>query len=88
MRRELKLPTGKVASVKARILGRDQQHALRMIGKDSVNFPFAMVAVCAEVDGKALTMEDVLDLDYHDVEVLQGAVLGRGTATPTSGETP
>lgn len=83
--RELVLPSGKKASIDGRITGRHQQRALRMIGKEASTYTFALIAVSCTIDGRALTLEDVLDLDATDVDALQPIVLGKETkeAGPT-----
>jgi hypothetical protein len=76
--KELELPSGKRAVVYAGT-GRDVMRAGRVVDVQQdgqVGLAFAMVAMKVEIDGHALTYEDVLDLPEADALALIGATQG------------
>lgn len=79
--REITLPSGALARIIDPVLGRHQRNAVRMIGTDRTNLPYAMIAATTCVDGRDLTMEDVLDMVIADVQVLQIEVMGNGRSS-------
>lgn len=83
-RYELELPSGRKAQILKKASGRAIERAGRMAGDGagSMRLSMAMVAVKAQVDGKDITLEDVLDnIEDTDVFALIGAVMGKA---PTS----
>lgn len=78
-RYELELPSGRKATVLKKANGRHIERASRMAGDGAgaMRLSMSMVAVKAQVDGKDLTLEDVLELEDHDVFALIGAVMGK-----------
>jgi hypothetical protein len=61
--------------------GRDLLAASRMAGgNEPMRIAFGLIAVLVSVDGKALTIEDVEDLDMADVLALQGQVMGNAAS--------
>lgn len=83
-RYELELPSGSKAQILRRGKGRHIELAARMLGQQptQMQLSMAMVAVKAQVDGRALTFEDVQELEDFDVFALIGAVMGKAPVSP------
>lgn len=61
--------------------GRDLLAASRMAGgNEPMRIAFGLIAVLVTVDDKALTIEDVEELDMADVLALQGHVMGNAAS--------
>jgi len=75
--RQITLPTGRIASVRAG-RGRDLINAQRAVGRtaESGALMQALVAMLCTVDGKDLVYEDVLEMPIADVLTLEAEVMG------------
>lgn len=85
MQKELTLPSGKIAKIKAG-RGFDLLEAQKK-AKTSEEIPYALIAELVEIDGQALVYEDILELDLSDVIALQEIIAGKfqsATARPSS----
>jgi hypothetical protein len=80
-RKEVMLPSGKVAMVYDPVLARDQRAAIRMSGNDASSVPYAMIAAVASINGSEVTLEDVLEMPLGDVQALQAEVMGNGRSS-------
>lgn len=67
------LPSGKRATMLRMPRGRHLRAALKVIGadRDQTTIMFALVAQCTTIDGKAITFEDVDEMNLPDVGDLQ-----------------
>jgi hypothetical protein len=74
------LPSGRTVSIRAG-KGRDLMRAHRVAAgnPEPLAVSFALVAELAEIDGKSIVFEDILEMDLEDVLALQDEVLGRET---------
>ena len=96
MTKELELPSGKIAKIKAG-RGFDLLEAQKK-AKTSEEIPYALIAELAEIDGQPLVYEDILELDLPDVIALQEQIAGKlqsvtdkpssTSAKPQGGNTP
>lgn len=68
--KQITLPSGKTAEIKE-FKGKHIREAMRIMDGDTSAFIFAMIAICVEVDGKAIVMEDLDEMDGRDVLKLQ-----------------
>ncbi len=79
-RREVKLPSGAQVSILAKLKGKHLKAARRAAsagdGIDEENVLHALIAQAAVIDGKAITMEDVDEMDLDDVLYLRAFVSG------------
>lgn len=81
------LPSGEgYVDIMKKMIGKHQKLALQMIGRDSTNFPFALISVVCRFNGRDVTPEDVLEMDYEDCMMLQEETTGRLGKGRTSGE--
>jgi hypothetical protein len=81
-RREITLPSGARAMVR-RGRGRDLMRAQRAAAaSDSSAVAFALIAELAEIDGRIIVYEDVLEMDLGDVVALQEEILGENFGLP------
>lgn len=78
-RRTITLPSGKTAELR-KGKGRDLMRAHRAVAGNSepMSLGFALIAELAQVDGKPLVYEDILEMDLDDVLTLEGEVSGAG----------
>jgi hypothetical protein len=69
------LPSGKLAGVR-KGTGLDLMHAQRAVAgnKEQMASAFALIAELVEIDGKAITYEEVLTMPLADIGVLQAEV--------------
>ena len=77
--KELMLPSsGRKAVLGRKLKAKDAMAARRIVGKDRVDDPMAMllasIAPVLELDGKAVVFEDLVELDIEDVNALSEAV--------------
>jgi hypothetical protein len=86
MTKELKLPSGKVAQIRAG-KGFDLLQA-QIKAKTSEEIPYALIAELAEIDGQKLVYEDILELDLEDVLTLQEQVAGKFQTAKVSSTSP
>ena len=86
---EVTLPSGATARVLKKGKGADIMIATRMAGgmQDQGKFLMAMIAVKAVIDGRALTIEDVLELDDLDGMALIGHVMSGAGGKASAGDT-
>lgn len=76
---EVKLPSGKIAKIRPG-KGRDVVAAQRIAGTEPDKIIGALAAIRSEIDGKKMTLEELLDdLSDFDYLVLYGEV-GKGFA--------
>jgi hypothetical protein len=77
-RREHTLTSGVKVQVLTHGKGKHLRQASRIAGPgtDQMTFSMAMVAVKALVEGKAVTLEDLLEMDDNDVLEMIGIVMG------------
>jgi hypothetical protein len=77
-RREFVCTSGLKAQILIKGKGKHLRQASRMAGNtpDQMTFSMAMVAVKALIEGKAVVLEDLLEMDDTDVLELIGAVMG------------
>lgn len=73
---EIDLPSGRKAQILKARKARHQRNALRVAGRDQASVPFALTAELCLIDGQAVTLEDVLELDLDDSLILQAHVFG------------
>src|SRR5271169_5290528 len=78
-RRVIELPSGKHADVR-KGKGRDLMRAHRAVAGNSepMSVSFALIAELAQVEGKPLVYEDLLEMDLDDVLTLEAEVMGVG----------
>jgi hypothetical protein len=76
-RRIIELPSGKTAEVR-KGKGRDLMRAHRAVAgnPEPMSVSFALIAELAQVAGKDLVYEDVLDMDLDDVLTLEWEITG------------
>ena len=67
--KEFMLPSGKVARSK-KFKGKHIKDIYRIIGKDAESYMFAGIAVLTTIDNAPITMEDLDEMDGHDVNAL------------------
>jgi len=80
--REFALPSGKQAQLR-KGYGRDLMRAQRSAGDgDPTAVVFALIAELAEVGGRRLVYEDVLEMELGDVLALQAEVIGENFQGP------
>ena len=77
--RNITLESGMAASQTRPLKGRDAVAAHRVVGKDGSDIEkgCALIAQVLQINGKAVVMEDLLDLDLDDLLVLTEAVTGK-----------
>jgi hypothetical protein len=86
--REVVLASGKVAQVR-KGYGRDLMRAQRAAASgDPTAVMFALIAELAEVEGRRLVYEDVLEMDLADVLTLQAEVVGENFQGPPPPASP
>ena len=74
------LPSGKTATLRAGT-GRDFVKAGTLAGQDQpMAVGAALISLLVQVDGKALSFDDALDLPLNDFMKLQNIVTGKGVA--------
>ena len=87
-RREVTLPSGRIAWVLKKITGRHLGLAGRVVGpQDQTNLHFgtmAMMSVACLIDGKPMTYEEIQALDSCDVYAMTGLGMGKEDASPKS----
>jgi hypothetical protein len=73
------LPSGRTVKIR-RGKGRDLMRAHRAAAgnPEPLAVSFALLAELAEIDGKPIVYEDILEMDLEDVLALQDEVLGGG----------
>lgn len=73
------LPSGKRAEVR-KGKGRDLMRAHRAVAGNAepMSVSFALIAELAQIEGKPLVYEDVLEMDLEDVLALEAEVTGAG----------
>ena len=73
------LPSGRTATIRAG-KGRDLMRAHRVAARnpEPLGVSFALVAELAEIDGRPVVYEDILEMELEDVLALQDEVLGGG----------
>ena len=78
-RRQVTLPSGRKAEIR-KGKGRDLIRAHRAVAGNSepMSVSFALIAELAQVDGKPLVFEDILEMDLNDVLTLEEEVSGVG----------
>lgn len=77
------LPSGAVAHMMEKPKGKHLRQAQRMAGNDQASLTYAIVAVIATVDGRSLNLDEVLELDLHDVTTLLHMFnVGKGDSSP------
>ena len=83
--RTVTLPSGRVAAIR-KGKGRDLLQAARMAGGagDGMKLTMAIIAMLTTIDGRAMVIEDVEDLDLIDVMKLMGEVVGNATSSLSS----
>jgi hypothetical protein len=71
------LPSGRIATLR-RAKGRDliRAHRVTAGNTEPVSLSFALIAEIAQIDGKELVYEDVLETNLDDVLALENAILG------------
>lgn len=69
--KEMELPVSKKTAVIKEFKGKHIREAQRIGGDDTGKMLFAMIALCVEVDGKPVTMEDLDEMPGMDVLTLQ-----------------
>ena len=80
----LTLSDGRRATIR-RGKGRDLLAAARMAGgQEPMAIAFGLVARLVTIEGQALTIEDVEDMDLGDVTALQGRVMGNAASLPAA----
>lgn len=81
--REIELTQGRTASIRPG-KGRDLLAAARMAGNvnEPMKLALGIIAQLVTIDGKALTIEDVEDMDLTDVLKLQGEAMGNVPSFP------
>jgi hypothetical protein len=80
--REIELPSGKRAELR-KGYGRDLMRAQRSAANgDPTAVVFALIAELAEVGGRRLVYEDVLEMELADVLALQAEVIGENFQGP------
>jgi hypothetical protein len=71
MEKEIKLPSGKVATI-APFKGKHVREAQRIADGDTSMIMFAMIALTTTIDGQAVVAEDLDEMDGQDVLALMG----------------
>lgn len=71
MEREIKLPSGKTATI-AQYKGKHVREAQRMADSDVSKLTFAIIALTTKIDGQPILMEDLDEMDGPDVIALMG----------------
>jgi hypothetical protein len=80
--RTIDLPSGGRAEVR-KGHGRDLMRAQRVAaGGDASEVVFALIAELAQVNGRTVVYEDVLEMDLADVMALQAEVIGENFDRP------
>lgn len=62
---EIKLPSGKVASVRE-FKGRDAMQAQKRIGTDTEKYIPTLIAMTTTIDGQPIVVEDLEEMDGRD----------------------
>lgn len=75
MEKEIKLPSGKVATISG-FKGKHIREAQRMADTDISKMTFAMIALTTVIDGNPIIMEDLDEMDGADVLALMGEFQG------------
>jgi hypothetical protein len=73
------LPSGVVAVIGI-FKGRHISQAQKIVGSDTEKYLFALIAITTLFDGKAVTMEEVEDMDGWDCLKLMGIFSDKGDA--------
>lgn len=69
--KEIKLPSGKIAVIEP-FKGKHVREAQRIAGGDVSNIMFAMISLTTTIEGHAVLMEDMDEMDGSDVLALMG----------------
>lgn len=85
-RNEIELPTGSKASILKKWKGKHVLQASRAAGgmADQMRFVFGIIAVKTLIDGAAITIEDIDEMDGDDVMKLIGAAMGNGNTSSSA----
>lgn len=75
MEKEIKLPSGKTATI-SQFKGKHVREAQRMADSDVSKMTFAMIALTTKIDGQPIMMEDLDEMDGSDVIALMGEFAG------------
>ena len=83
------LPSGATAEVR-KGRGKDLMRAHRAVrgNDDPMAISFALIAELANIDGKAIVYEDVLEMDLADVLALQTEIIGSDFQLPPLPSSP
>lgn len=73
--KEFTLPSGRTAVIKP-FKGKHVREAQRLAGDDAGLIVFAMIAITTTIDGQAIIMEDMDEMDGPDCLALMGEFSG------------
>jgi hypothetical protein len=77
----MKLPSGKTATFEP-FVGKHVRKAAQMSNGDNTKIVFAMIALTVQIDGQAVVMEDLDEMNGQDVLALMGEFSSNFTSTP------